>query len=337
MNIRKLYYTFLFHSLLHQDKRFLPQTRRKRVFVFLAADYGNLGDVAITYAQEKILKEKYPDYEIVDVPISKTLSLLCPIKKIATPNDIITITGGGNMGEMYGDIELLRLMVIRTFPNNKIIIFPQTINYSADNTYLLRFAKRTYCNHRNLTMLAREEVSYNKMHELFPMVNIKITPDIVMTLDERHETERKGVVFCLRNDKEKSAQSQKAHDLRTEATNMGLPIIDYDTHIDKEHMPLDVRKEELNKIWTIFNSTQLVVTDRLHGMIFAYITGTPAIVFPNSNFKVEKCYEWIKNCNYIHVCKDKVIDFQTALSKQSDPMLFEQNHMRMVQKITETL
>lgn len=337
MNIRKLYYTFFLYSLLHQDKRFLSQTHNKRVFVFLAADYGNLGDVAITYAQERLLKEKYPDYEIVDVPISKTLSLLCPIKKMITPDDIITITGGGNMGDMYGDIELLRLMVIRTFPKNKVVVFPQTIDYSGENTYLLRLAKRTYCNHRNLTMLAREEVSYNKMCELFPKANIKLTPDVVMTLGKRRDSERKGVVFCLRNDKEKSAQSQKADELRIEAANMGISVVDYDTHIDKEHMSLAVRKEELDKIWNIFSSAQLVVTDRLHGMVFAYITGTPAIVFPNSNFKVEKCYEWINNCGYIHFCKDRVVDMQTILRKQPDSMLFELNQKRIVQMIMDLL
>jgi len=30
---------------------------KKQVYIFLAADYGNLGDVAITYAQTKFLKE----------------------------------------------------------------------------------------------------------------------------------------------------------------------------------------------------------------------------------------------------------------------------------------
>lgn len=326
MNIRKLYYTFLLRSFLHQDKSYTLPTNNRKVFVFLAADYGNLGDVAITYAQEKMLREKYPDYEIVDVPISKTLLLLRPIKKIATHDDIITITGGGNMGEMYGDIELLRLMVIQMFPKNKVIVFPQTTDYSGDNTYLLRLAKQIYCCHQNLTMLAREQVSYNRMHELFPNVNVQLTPDVVMTLEERRETERKGVVFCLRNDKEKSFQSRKAEEFRKEASLRGISVIDYDTHIDKQHMSLSERKHELDKIWNIFSSAQLVVTDRLHGMIFAYITETPAIVFPNSNFKVEMCYEWIKNCGNIYFCKDELIDFQTALSVQVDSMLFKHNH-----------
>lgn len=333
MNLRKLYYTFRLYSLLYQDKTYKTQINNHRIFVFLAADYGNLGDVAITYAQEKLLKEAYPDYEIVDVPISKTLSLLRPIKKIATSDDIITITGGGNMGEMYGDIELLRLIVIRMFPKNKVVVFPQTTDYTGDNTYLLRLAKRTYCSHRNLTMLAREEVSYNRMHRLFPFANIKLTPDVVMTLDERYKAERQGVVFCLRNDKEKSAQSQKADELRKEASSKGMSFIDYDTHIDKQHMSLVERKQELDKIWNLFCSAQLVVTDRLHGMIFAYITGTPAIVFPNSNFKVEKCYEWIKNCGFIFFCRDELIDLQTVLSVHPDSMLFEHNHALFVNKM----
>lgn len=337
MNIRKLYYTFRIHSFLHQDKTFTLPTDKRKVFVFLAADYGNLGDVAITYAQEKMLKEKYPDYEIVDVPISKTLSLLRPIKKMVTPDDIITITGGGNMGDMYGDIELLRLMVIRVFPKNKVVVFPQTIDYSGESTYLLRLAKRTYNNHRNLTLLAREEVSYNKMRELFPKANVQLTPDVVMTLEERCGPERNGIVFCLRNDKEKSEQSQKADELRKEASSMDIPVIDYDTHIEKEHMKLEVRKQELEKIWSIFSSSQLVVTDRLHGMIFAYITGTPAIVFPNSNFKVEKCYEWIKNCGYIHFCKEGVTDLNDALATKVDYSIFEQNNKQFAQIIKEKL
>ncbi|WP_407401154.1 polysaccharide pyruvyl transferase family protein [Sodaliphilus sp.] len=333
MNLRYLHYRFRLYSFLHQDKSFALPTNKRKVFVFLAADYGNLGDVAITYAQEKLLKEKYPDYEIMDVPISKTLSLLRPIKKIVTPDDIITITGGGNMGEMYGDIELLRLMVIRMFPKNKVVVFPLTTDYSGVKTYLLRLAKHTYCNHRNLTMLAREEVSYNRMCELFPKVNVKLTPDVVMTLDERRKSQRNGVVFCIRNDKEKSKHSLKAEELRKEATKIGLPIMDYDTHIEKEHMSLDVRKDELDKIWNIFSSSQLVVTDRLHGMIFAYITGTPAIVFPNSNFKVEKCYEWIKDCGYIQFCKECNATIkleQNQLNIASNWDLGQQNFVKII-------
>ena len=48
-----------------------------------------------------------------------------------------------------------------------------------------------------------------------------------------------------------------------------------------------------------FASAKIVITDRLHGMIFSAITGTPCIVFGNYNYKVEGTYEWIKYLGYI--------------------------------------
>lgn len=43
------------------------------------------------------------------------------------------------------------------------------------------------------------------------------------------------------------------------------------------------RKEALSDLFDQFRSLQLIVTDRLHGMIFAAITSTPCIVFGNFN------------------------------------------------------
>ena len=55
---------------------------------------------------------------------------------------------------------------------------------------------------------------------------------------------------------------------------------------------------ELQRLWEHFASSGLVITDRLHGMIFCAITNTPFIVLNNSNGKVRGVFnEWIKN-NY---------------------------------------
>ena len=48
-----------------------------------------------------------------------------------------------------------------------------------------------------------------------------------------------------------------------------------------------------------FCDAKLVITDRLHGMIFAAISETPCIVFSNYNHKVGGTYEWIKQLPYI--------------------------------------
>ena len=48
-----------------------------------------------------------------------------------------------------------------------------------------------------------------------------------------------------------------------------------------------------------FAAARLVVTDRLHGMIFSAITGTPCVVLSNYNHKVRGTYEWISYLPYI--------------------------------------
>ena len=285
---------------------------KKKCLVMLAADYGNLGDVAITYAQERWLKEHYPDYEIVDVPISRTLSSLKALQKVCSQEDIITIVGGGNMSDLYFDIELLRQMVVKAFNNNRVISFPQTMFFSDTHSgrYLKWRARRIYTRHKRLTIAAREQQSFELMQGI--KLNPIMVPDIVMTLDKRLQaTQRKGITWCLRQDAESSLskefKDELIHDLQKD-----YQITLYDTHIGRGKLTLAEREEELNKIWQQFRSSEWVITDRLHGMIFAFITGTPCLVFPNNNHKIEGCYEWIKDCGYIHFVhgydRDRVID-----------------------------
>lgn len=48
----------------------------------------------------------------------------------------------------------------------------------------------------------------------------------------------------------------------------------------------------------------MMVTDRLHGMIFAAITNTPCIVITSKSPKVKGVYQWIKHLPYIKLVED---------------------------------
>ena len=48
-----------------------------------------------------------------------------------------------------------------------------------------------------------------------------------------------------------------------------------------------------------------MITDRLHGMVFAAITSTPCIALSNYNQKVKGTYEWIKHLPYIRFIEDE--------------------------------
>ena len=185
---------------------FLKNNTNKKAYVFLAADYGNLGDVAITYAQSNFLKNTLPEYEIIDIPISKTLEGIAIIKKTILKDDIVTTVGGGNFGDLYDQIEFYRQLVIQSFPNNKVISFPQTMDFSNSETgkKALLQAKKCYNKHKNLTFIAREEKSYHMMKDVFAKNTVLLTPDIVMSLNKiEPQFDREGIVLCLRADEEK--------------------------------------------------------------------------------------------------------------------------------------
>lgn len=301
--LKSLYWKFQICSLLEGKSFDQSCDTSPRCYIFLAADYGNLGDVAITYAQKQWLKSMYPNHDVIEIPASKTISYINGISKNIKPDDVVTVVGGGNMGDMYGDIELLRLMVVEAFKNNKVILFPQTIDYSdsEDAKWLLKKSQKIYSSHSDLTMIAREQTSFNRMRQWYPTVRTILTPDIVMTLNERKGCVRREniLTLCLREDKEKSDNSVMLQSILSKLRPYGFNEEKCDTHIGGERYTEDEKYDELEKILSQFRKSRLVITDRLHGMIFAYITGTPAVVLPNSNFKIRGCFEWIKDCGNI--------------------------------------
>lgn len=275
---------------------------KNKAYIFLAADYGNLGDIAITYAQTLFLKEHLPDHQIIEIPISKSLEGLWFVKRSINNNDLVTTVGGGNLGDMYDQIEFIRQLVVQFFPNNKIILFPQTFDFSNSPKGLraLKKAKKVYSKHKNLFWLAREKVSYELMKKHFNKSKVILTPDIVLSLDKsKPEMQREGAIICLRNDKEKKLTEEQSVYIQKWANSNFSSVSDYDTHINKNEMSVSERMGELNKIWNAFKTAELVITDRLHGMIFCQITQTPCLVFSNSNHKIEATYHWIKNCENI--------------------------------------
>ncbi|QQD15379.1 polysaccharide pyruvyl transferase family protein [Sphingobacterium sp. UDSM-2020] len=274
---------------------------KNQVYIFLAADYGNLGDVAITFAQTKFLKGN-SNFQVVEIPISQSLEGLCFVRKHIKKGDVVTTVGGGNMGDLYDQIEYIRQLVIGFFPNNKIISFPQTFDFSETEKghKALDRAKRVYNSHQDLHIIAREQTSFGLMKKHYTNANVLLTPDIVLSLNEIEPKQvRKGAVICMRKDAEKSL-SQEQNDYIIEAIHQQFDdVAYYDTHITRGELTVAEREEELYKIWNKFKGAELVITDRLHGMIFCYITGTPCLVFQNNNHKVRETYDWLKDTSYV--------------------------------------
>ena len=121
---------------------------------------------------------------------------------------------------------------------------------------------------------------------------------IVKSIDV-YGTNSHGAVSCLRRDVEgiySENDKKEIYELLNRRFNGDVLITD--TIKDYKINTID-RLTELNKMWEIIANAQLVITDRLHGMIFAALIGTPCIILNTYNHKLRGQYEWIKDLNYI--------------------------------------
>lgn len=118
--------------------------------------------------------------------------------------------------------------------------------------------------------------------------------------------EKESLFFDMRNDVEKKISDSQVQKLFGVLQNYGSVTVT-DT-VEPTLFPFEERFVYLDKMLEFFSNSRLVVTDRIHGMIFSYLTSTPCLVFGNYNHKVESEYEWIKDCPNIYFLKSFDID-----------------------------
>lgn len=208
------------------------------------------------------------------------------------------------MGTLWIEVEYKMRDIVKRFERNPIFIFPQTIYYSDDDFGRdeLEKSKTIYNNHNRLYICAREEKSYQFMLTHYHKANIVLVPDIVLFLTNLFDNtlkNRDGAILCLRNDKEKVADYNKIRDIINYLKKIELRLTEESTLVPGVVNSKN-RLTKLNKKWTTFTLSKIVITDRLHGMIFAFITNTPCLALDNSSGKVGNVYKWIANSSKVY-------------------------------------
>lgn len=284
-------------------KAYKDRHGRKNLYLLGSPEHGNIGDQAIAVAELKMFKPQELGFDaLYDIQMDEYNEQEHSLKKYINPGDVLLIHGGGNMGiEWFAGEQLIR-RVIRKFPNNKIIVLPQTLYYgdSERGKTELERSKMLYAKHQNLHLFAREKISYEGMKEHYPKNSVYLVPDMVVSMrrtDPRRK--RESILLCLRADAEKRLSDKCAEDIMAAAKANGVPVIITDTMTDYKRISSLERDEKLEEKLTQFRGAKLVITDRLHGMVFCAITETPGIVLSNYNHKVRGVHEWLTELNYI--------------------------------------
>lgn len=291
------------------NNKFEKYKNKKKIIYMLLPEHGNMGDQAIAYATNEFLKDKFPEYCVLEIYSDQTFKYIKKVKRYINKDDIILLHGGGNMGNLYVTEEIKRREIVNQFKNNFIISMTQTATFTSDakGQYELNLTKKSYGRNKNLVLLAREQFSYKVMKEVLGIKNVILNPDIVFYLNDSYNnvSTRERIMTCLRNDNESVFMNKKEkflNDLRKEYNY----VFNYDTVINRK-VDKHNRKLELRNILYEFSKSKVVITDRLHGMVFCVITKTPCIVLRSLDNKVIGTYKWIEELNYIKMVDD--LDF----------------------------
>ena len=160
-------------------------------------------------------------------------------------------------------------------------------------------------------------------------VKVELMPDMVLYLKiHSRDFERRGCLLCLRNDCEKTISSECEEMTINRLNKMFEGDVTYTDMVLRKKIYASERKREVEDKLNQFCSAKLVVTDRLHGMIFAAITSTPCIVLNSLSPKVLGSYEWIKNLGYIRFIED-IEQIETTYSDIIDnkDFSYDNNHL----------
>lgn len=291
-------------SYLKRLKCIKKEDERQRIFMLGTPRHGNLGDHAIAIAEEHFIREILPERKYVEIEMPFYRSCKSKIRKVVREDDIIILSGGGWLGNQWFHNEKTVREIIKTYRKNKIVIFPQTIYYeqSKDREKQIKEAEKIYSAHPRLLLFLRDEASFlfAKEHGLGKCFHV---PDIALyeKRDSFHLT-RSDILLCKRADCEKSMADESWAEIEGFLTNRNAAYKETTTIIG--NIPLKNRKTAFDKKLLEFARARLVITDRLHAMIFAAITGTPCVAFDNTSKKVSGVYFWLQNLSYIKCVKN---------------------------------
>ena len=243
-------------------------------------------------------------------------------------NIVILLHGGGNFGDVWRGSQEFRLEVIRRYPNNRIVIFPQSVYYSTDELAMSdadQFAK-----HHDVTICARDKVSFEYLKQFFTN-SLLCIPDMAFCIDKDFFKSN-----ILEQTKDNLYFKRTDHELRAVKVDFIEGEFDTSDWPGTERLSIfikylflsmvyirTIRKKGVlgsmiasvlswcvNKIFMyiirpqyikrgvrLISQYRNIYTTRLHGLILSHLLGKNIFIVSNNNGKLENYYySWFQDC-----------------------------------------
>jgi pyruvyl transferase EpsI len=264
----------------------------------------NIGDHAQTLAIRIWFKKHFSAFPVIELDKWQSQYYLPALKWLTQPDDIVVLQSGGNMGERGMWTERIRRLWISEFFNNQIVSLPQSIQFS-DTPYGIEERETTrqiYAMHPNLTVIARDPMSETIAKELFPNAIIFGMPDFVLALPSKPLKPLNNpphVLLCLRHDNQSILSLEKHKQL---VENLPYSSTLFDTEVE-EPIALSEQEAVVEKTLQQFYNSDVVVTDRFHGLIFSIVCRKPCVVLPTVDHKLTYGINWFKDLPFVRLAQ----------------------------------
>lgn len=272
--------------------------------------YHNVGDLLIMLGTLDFFKNN-------DINVRLHLSALnLNLNKAISSKTTIICQGGGNFGDLYHTHQNVRERLVRSFPNNKIIILPQTAFFNSIENQ--QKSQKLFNKHDNVVMFARDK----QTHELFKQFTNKayLMPDMAHELYGTlpKSKVKEGTLYFLRNDIEKTPlPSSLQQEIRNQDRFDWNDLLTKNDHVAaytaaklikiNSKLKSNILDEIIFKAWEAhartlasrmakkFSSYERIITSRLHGHILSCLIDVPSVVIDNNYGKNSAYYNlWTK-------------------------------------------
>lgn len=265
--------------------------------------YSNIGDNLIWRGTEDFLKGL--SSKCLGRHSQRTFHFR-PLPKDCT----ILLLGGGNFGDIWRSHQEFRLRVIESYPDNRIIILPQTIYYESEATFeedIKRLSR-----HQHLTVCVRDHHSAELLKQKGFQRQLLTLPDMAFCIDRdtllsKKRANSKDTLLLLREDKEAPPSRFIGNQTHAEIEVRDWPNLIETRRAARRYLRSHAAEESDAYFRTTFlperiregvlfvSQYKMVYSTRLHVAILRLLLGLPVKLLDNSYGKNLSFYNtWLK-------------------------------------------
>ena len=254
---------------------------------------------------------------------------------------IILLQGGGNFGDLYDASQSFRMEIISKYPNNKIILFPQTIFYK--NEELMKIHLSKMAEHKYLYLCLRDQISFDTVKPYFDNSRLLLLPDMAFFIDLSDKISNVPTnknLFFKRNDTELKKEQSMNDFEELGFSEANTDILDWPTYYKSsflnnlserlsaiegrvskrfKNIPIlnhfidpafGLKSQEnldayLNTGVKMINRYDKVVTSRLHGLILSILLDKQIYILDNTYGKNKNFYNtWLTDFEDVSLIND---------------------------------